>query len=99
MKALQKELPPKKRQKMKAQRKPTTPQLGTNDYDNIGKCVQETLEESMTAIVSSQTEMKSTLDMKIVELKTLLERATQIPTTTTTTFGTLRGESTSQGRT
>lgn len=53
----------------------------------------------MPTIVSSQTEMKSMLDMKIVELKTLLERASQILTTTTSTSGTPRGGSTSQGRT
>ena len=53
----------------------------------------------MTMIVSSQTEMKSALDMKIMELKTLLERTTQIPTATTSTFGTPRGGSTVQGRT
>ena len=52
----------------------------------------------MTVIVSSQIEMKSALDMKIVELKTLLEQTVQIPTITTITSGTPRGGSTSQGR-
>ena len=66
--------------------------VGTEDYDNIGKCVQETLEESMTVIVILKNEMKSVLDMRIVELKTLLEQIAQILTTTTTTSGTLRGE-------
>lgn len=47
----------KERKKMKVQRKTETPQLGTDDYDNIGKCVQESLEESITTIVSSQNVM------------------------------------------
>ena len=34
----------------------------------------------MTTIVSSQTEMKSMMDMQIVELKTLWEQASQLAT-------------------
>ena len=52
-KALQEEPTPYKRQKMKAQRHTETPQLGKDDYDNIGNYMQESLEESMTVIVSS----------------------------------------------
>ena len=58
---------------MKAHKQPTTPQLGLDDYDNNATCVQETLEGSMTTIVSSHSKMKSVLDMKIAELNTLLE--------------------------
>ena len=58
---------------MRAHKPPTDTQLGSADYDNIATYVQETLEGSMTAIVSSQTEMKSVMDLTIVELKTLLE--------------------------
>ena len=76
---------PHKRQNMKAHKLPTHAQLGLDDYDNIATCVQETLEGSMTSIVSLQTKMKSVMDLKIAELKTLLERALQIPTTTTST--------------
>ena len=52
----------------------------------------------MTTIVSSQTEMKSAMGIKIVELMTLLEQASQIPTLTPSTSGTLQGGSTSHGR-
>lgn len=52
----------------------------------------------MKTIVSSRTGMKSVLDMKIVELKTLLERASHISTATTSTSGTSRGGSIAQGR-
>ena len=84
---------------MNTHKLPTDTQLGLDDYENIATCVQETLEGPMTAIVSLQTKMKSTLDMKIAELKTLLERTMHIPTTTTSTLGTPQGGSTSQGRT
>ena len=87
-KTSQAEPQPHKRPNMKAHKKPTTPQLGSDDYDNIATCVQETLEGSMTTIVISRSEMKSVLDMKIVELKTLLERASQILTTAPSTSGT-----------
>ena len=73
---------------MKAKKKPIAPQLGSTDYEGIATYLQETLEGSMTMIVSPQTEMKSALDMKIMELKTLLERALQISTVTTSTSGT-----------
>jgi hypothetical protein len=42
----------------------------------------------MTTIVGSLTEMKSAMDMNIAEMKTLLERASQILTTTPSTCGT-----------
>ena len=58
---------------MRAHKWPIDTKLGSNDYDNITTYVQETLEGSMTTIVSSWTEMKSVMDMKIAELKTLLE--------------------------
>lgn len=52
----------------------------------------------MTTIVSLQTAMKSAISMQIAELKTLMERALQILTTTTSTSRIARGGSTSQGR-
>ena len=78
----------KKRQKRKAHKPQKGAQLGSADYEGISFHVQDTLEESMTAIVISQTEIKSALDMKIAKLKTLLERTVQIPTATTTSSGT-----------
>ena len=98
-KAPQDDPKPHKRPKMKAQRNPVEDQLGSNDYENITTCVQETLEAPMIAIVSSQTAMKSVINMKIVELKTLMEQASQLPTPMPSTYGTLRRGSTSQGRT
>ena len=64
---------PQKRKKMKVHRPPSDAQLGVTDYEGIAHYVKDTLEGSMTAIVSLETDMKSTLDMKIVEMKTLLE--------------------------
>lgn len=98
-KASQEESMPRKRQKRKAHKLPTDARLGSVDYDNIATYVQDTLEGSMTAIVSLQTEMKSVLDMEIAELKTLLEQTTQILTATTRTSGTPWGGSIAQGRT
>ena len=65
-KASQDEPKPHKRQKMRAHKLPTDAQLGSVDYDSIATYVQETLEGSMTAIVNSQTKMKSAIDMQIV---------------------------------
>ena len=72
---------------MKEHKPPIASQLGSDDYDNIATCVQESLEGSMTMIVSSQDEMQSMLDIRILELKTLLEQVAQISTTTTSTSG------------
>ena len=87
-----------KRRKRKAHKPPSNAQLGSANYEGIAHYVQDTLEGSMTTIVSLQTKMKSTLNIRIVELKTLLERATQMPTPTTSTYGTPRGGSIVQGR-
>lgn len=51
--------------KSKAHKLPSDVQLGINDYDNIATKVQESLELPMTTLVSSQTELKSTLDAQI----------------------------------
>ena len=81
-KASQEDPKPHKRQKTKPHKPPTDAQLGSTDYDNIATYVQETLEGSMITIVSA-------MDMKIAEMKTLMKRALQIPTKTTSTYGTL----------
>ena len=60
------------RKKRKATRDPYEPKLNPKDYDHITTSVQETLEGSMTAIVTSQHAMRTKLDNKIEELKTLL---------------------------
>ena len=83
---------------MRAQNPPTNAQLGSTDYEGIASHVQDTLEESMTVIVRSQTVLKTALEIKIMELKTLLQCAAQTSSTTTTSR-TSRGDSTSQGRT
>lgn len=72
-KAPQDDLKPHKRTKLKSEKPPTYGQLGVYDYENNATCIQETLEPPMTSIVSSQTALKSVLDMQIAELKTLLE--------------------------
>lgn len=48
---------------MKAHKPPTDAQLGSTDYESIATYVQETLEGSMTTRVSSQTAMKSAIEM------------------------------------
>ena len=72
------------------------------DYEHIASSVQETLEGSMTAIMTSQDVMKAVLDSKIAELKILLQRAPQMQETpiTQSNVGTLREDSTTEeGRT
>lgn len=98
-KSLQDDPKPHKRPKMKAHKKPIEAQLGSDDYENITTCMQETLEAPMTSIVSSQTVLKSAIDMQIADLKTLMERASQLPTPTPSTYRTLWGGSTVQGKT
>lgn len=60
------------RKKRKATKDPTNPILSFKDYEHIATSVQETMEESMTMIVTSQQAMQMVLDNKMVELKTLL---------------------------
>ena len=86
------------RKKRKDSTEPYDPQLSLVDYEGIATSMQESMEGSMTMIVSSQTKMKTTLDMIIVELKILLEQTAQMPTTTMSTSGTQREDSKSQGR-
>ena len=45
-----------------------------SDYEGIATSVHESLEELMTAIITSQNAMKTALDLRIAELKTPLER-------------------------
>ena len=66
------------RKKRKAIREPYEPQLSSEDYDHIATSVQETLEGSMTAIMTSQDAMKAMLDSKIGKLNTLLQKAPQM---------------------
>ena len=62
----------------KAHRPTSDVHLGLDDYELITNQVQETLDALIVAIVTVQTAMKSTLDLQIVELKTIVERASQI---------------------
>ena len=61
------------REKRKCHKPNIDAQLGSVDYDGVATFVQESLEGSITTIVTSQTETKTALDIKIVELKTLPE--------------------------
>lgn len=65
------------RKKTKAIRQPYEPKLSIEDYELIAKSVRETIEESMTMIVTSQQAMQMVLDSKMAELKTFLERVHQ----------------------
>lgn len=69
-----------KKMKMKAHKRPSDIYLGSDDYEFIANRVQETLDAPMTVIVTTQTVMKSTLDLQIAELKTIMERASQLTT-------------------
>ena len=69
------------KKKRKVVREPYDPELSSVDYEHIATFVQETLEGSMTAIVTSQDMMKAALDSRIVELKNLLQKASQMQAT------------------
>ena len=69
------------RKKRNAVREPYDPQLSTTDYEHIATSIQETLEGSMTAIMTSHDVMKVALDSKITKLKTLLQKAPQMQAT------------------
>ena len=56
-------------------------------------------EGSCLWIVTAQTTMKSTLDFQIVELKTIMERASQLTTQTPSTLGSPWGDHIAQERT
>ena len=79
-KATQEAQPPHKRTKSKSHKPPSEDQLGLDNYENIATRVQETLDPLMTVLVSSQTTLKSALDIHIDQLKTLMERASQLQT-------------------
>lgn len=81
--------------KRKVGKEPYDPQLSTVDYEHIAPSIQETFEGSMNAIVTSQDAMKATLDSRIAELKTLLQKAPQIKGTPSN-VGTLQEDSTSK---
>ena len=70
--ALQIKPTPHARKKRKVVKPPYKPKLSIEDYEQIATLVQETMEESMTTIVTSQQEMQMVLDRKMEELKTLL---------------------------
>ena len=63
------------RKKRKASREPYDPQLGSVDYEHSVSFIQETLEGTMTTIMTLQDAMKAALDSKVTELKTLLQKA------------------------
>lgn len=69
------------KKKRKATREPYEPKLNLEDYKHIVTSVQETLEGSMTAIVTLQHAMQTTVESKIVKLKTLLQSSPQVQTT------------------
>ena len=94
-KASQEEPGPHARKKRKDSREPYDPQLSSVDYEHIASYVQETLEGSMTAIMTSQDTIKATLDSKITELNILLQRAPQMQAMTSN-VGTLWEDSTAE---
>ena len=98
-KALQEDQPQQKRTKTKAHRLTSYVHLGLDDYGLITTWVQKSLEPPMTATITMQTSMKSALDMQISELKTIVERASQLTTKKPSMSGSLRGDLTSQERT
>ena len=61
--------------KMKSHKPTSNVHLGSDDFEFIVNWVQEILDAPMTTIVTTQTTMKSALDLHIVELKTIVERA------------------------
>ena len=65
------------RKKRKATKEPSDTILSMEDCEHIATLVQETMEESITTIVTSQKAMQMVLDNKMEELKTLLQRAHQ----------------------
>lgn len=78
---LQDELTMHLRKKRKAYREPYDPKLNSTDNEHVATSVQECLEGLMTTIVTSHNAMKTALDLRIVELKTMLERIAQMSTT------------------
>ena len=60
------------KKKRKATKDPNDPILSTKDYEHIATSVKETMEESVTAIVTSQQAMQMVLDNKMAELKILI---------------------------
>ena len=91
-----------KRFKWKAHKHPPiSDKLSEGDIDNISFHVHESMEESVSTIVISQNAMKVVIDQRIAELKTLLERAAQMPIVpaTQSTFETPWDDSMTEGRT
>ena len=66
------------RKKRKVVKETYEPQLSSEDYEHIATSVQETLEGSMPAIMTSQDAMKAACDSKIAKLKTLLQKVPQM---------------------
>lgn len=92
--ALQEDQPRHKRTKSKAHKSVSNVHLGLNDYELIVTRVQENLEPPMKMIVTAQTAMKRTLDKQIIELKTIVERASQLTTQKLSMLVSLRGDPT-----
>lgn len=59
---------------------PLVDKLSEGDIENIALHVHGSVEELVSVIVTSQNAIKAVIDQRIVELKTLLERAPQMPT-------------------
>ena len=98
-KATQEDQPQPKKMKTKSHRPISDVHLGLDDYELIATRVLETLDAPMTTIVTTQTAMKSALDVQIAELKTIVERASQLTSQTPSTSGSWRGDSTAREHT
>ena len=101
-KAPEEELMSGKKFKRKAHKaSPVEDKFSIDDIDKIANHVYQTLEDSITTIVTLHNAMKSAVDQRIAELKTLLERTSQMSTNpaTLSTSKTPWGDSISKGRT
>ena len=86
-KASQEDQLPHKRRKSKSHKPTSDVQLGMDNYDNITTQVQESLEPPMTMLVTSETTMKRALDMQIAELRSIVERGSQLTTQEPSSWG------------
>lgn len=96
------ETTPGKKFKWKADKPPPLAnKLSEGDIDNISLHVHESMEELVSAIMASQNVIEAVIDQRIMELKTLLERAPQmsIAPTTQSTSKTPWDDSMFEGRT
>lgn len=101
MKAPEEEMTQWNKFKRKAHKAPLVEEkLSVDDIDSIASHVYDTLEDSMTAIVSLQNAMNTALDVRIAEMKILLERTPEMSKTpaTPSTSRTPWGDSISKWR-